>query len=279
MIFVSIAVSIYVIGSSIYIVSQISTNHQLQESIQCLDICMSHGMILQKDNNWWNHRYTVIRPIGGLIEYRCPTTQPTLYFTFNRTLVGYMESVDMLSNHNVNIIGCNGLIQYTMRVGESFPILINQNLFMVSAVIRQNDRAIFYVKHGVYGTYDIDLYNDQNVVVANLLYTDQWSIDADDKVDHLLFLSLVGYHQIYINGFEPDRCNDYVMITIMLIFSILILLCCVCCVQMTTMYNNLYSKPSYNLNNSSLNNSSLNNSSGYQSPDDQKYGSDHQYYE
>jgi len=239
---------LYVIGSGIYILSLMAANRRLEETSQCLNIDTSSGMILEKDNARWNNLYTIVQPTTGSVELKCPTSRPTIYMMVNHVLIGHMDFEPMPTNHLANITGCNHMIQYNMRVGESFPILINHTLLMVSGVIWQNTRVIYYVKQGVYGTYDIDVYNDRNLVVANIRYTDRWMLDTYDQVDHLLLLSLVGYHQIYMNGFEPDRCNEFVMITSIAIGCIFVALCCGCCFGISAMYRRVEPAISRRLN-------------------------------
>lgn len=243
--FIAICSVLYVIGSGIYIIYLMALNHQLMDTSHCPDIDTSRGMILEKDNDSWNQRYTVIRPSGGVVELKCPTMRPIYYFIFNQLLTGYMELNDM--SHRVNITGCNNLIRYYMRVGEAFPIMINQTLVMASVVIWQNDLMILYVKHNVYRTYDIDLYNEWNEMVANLKYTDRWTIVQYQPVDHLIFLSLVGYHQLYIDGMVTDRCNQFVMVMFIIIASVLMLVCCYCGATMIKLYRRVDSDASYRI--------------------------------
>lgn len=227
--FVLLTYILYTMGVGAYIIFLITSNSKLHDNAKCLDIDVSNGMILEKDNNIWNDRYNIIKPINGYTELKCPTSYPVIYHMFNESLVGYMIADNIIMNTNISIIDCKNTITYIMSIGI---FIINTNI--VSVDIKQNNQTIYYIKHNIYKTNNIDLYNIQDVIVANLKYTNNlWNISIynhKNLVDYNILLSLINYHQYYINGFTTDMCNQYVYVSYMLIFCALIILCCICIV-------------------------------------------------
>lgn len=229
---------LYIIGSMIYIICLIIHNNKLHKFSNCLDIDISNGMILEKDNNIWNNRYNVINPTSGYTELKCPTSLPVFYHIFNGTLVGYMKSNNNIPNYDIDIIDCNNKIKYIMRIGE---FVIDSKFSFVSVDIRYNDKTMYYIKHNIYKSNDIDLYDNIDNIVANLYYTNNlWNISIYNNtnlVDYNILLSLVHYHQYYINGFTKDMCNEYAIVTIILLFCSCMLLCCYSTVKLSYIYN------------------------------------------
>ena len=221
---------IYIIGSGTYITYLMVGNNNLLETSKCLDIDISNGIILEKDNNRWTDRYNIIEPVSGYTELKCPTDFPVIYNVFNNSLIGYLSADNVMLNYNISIMDCNNKLKYTMRIGEFIGVYVNNDVLLVSVDIRANNKTLYYIKHDVYKTDNFDLYNNNEIIVANLKYSNKlWNISTYNyTIDYNILLSLSNYHQYYVSGFKDDLCNQYIKISYVLMFCGMMLLCCSC---------------------------------------------------
>lgn len=241
-IFITILGVLYIIGSGLYILLLLNMNNNIYEYNNCTTFDLSDGLILEKAKNVWFDKYNIVTPSSGSTILKCPTDYPVVYYMFNDFLIGSMETDEITTNYNISINNCNNNLQYTMRISEFISIYINNQFLLASVDIKHNDRTIYYVKHDIYKTNNIDLYNRNHMPVANLLYKNkQWDIKLYNNthiVDYNILLSLATYHDYYINGFTLDGCNIFVQISYALLFCFAMLLCCSCIVYIGYLYNN-----------------------------------------
>lgn len=235
---------IYIIGTGTYITYLMINNENLLKTTKCLDIDISDGIILEKDINKWSQGYNIVKPIKGYTKLKCPTDKIVIYNIFNDTLVGYLEADDVMLNYNISIIDCNNKIKYSMTIGNFIGVIVNNEVLLVSVAIRSGDKTMYYVKYNMYNTNEFELYNNVSIAVANLKYINNlWNISIynyTDTVDYNMLLSLANYHQYYVSGFTDDICNQYIKISYVLMFCILMLMICSCIVCVRDILYNKY---------------------------------------
>jgi hypothetical protein len=219
-------------------------NDNLIENSACLDIDISNGIILEKKYNSWLNGYNIINPVSGYTASKCPTNYPVMYNIYNNTLVGQSFVKDTIIIYNdIYLIGCDNILKYTMRIGEFMFVILENNIQMVSVDIKYNNKTIYYVKNNIYMTDNIDLYDINQKIVANLNYTNNvWIISIyNDIVDYNILFALINYHQYYINGYTDDMCNKFIKVSYVIVFCALIILCGGCIIyKKNRSVNNYY---------------------------------------
>jgi hypothetical protein len=186
----------------------------------------------------WHWTYRITTPASGTVTMRCPTVKHDLDVHFGGAYVGRTDGKVFSLVSEIDLLDCHNNKKYTIRTGNAFETIINQNKIMVSLEVRVGSVTEYYVDKLVFFTDDIDLFNRQGVRVANLKrnkYNDlihgrgwTWDINIMDPIntpiDPFILISIAGEHSFS----EPDNdgndkydtCNEVYRIMWIIMFVI-----------------------------------------------------------
>lgn len=204
----------------------------------------------------WHWDYDIeIGEHKGQVLMRCPTVMHDLNVIFDNTPIGRTDGKTFSLISEVDTLDCHNNKVYTIRTGSVFETIINSNKIFVSLDVRYNDTIIYYVDKQIFITENIDLFDVNNVKVANLhrfklgdlIHLQGWTWDIvifdpiNHPVDPMLLVTIAGQHSFSetdSNGnAQYDTCNSVyhgVYIFMFVIMGLVIIgICIIVCIAVS----------------------------------------------